>query len=73
MLKEDNRAVLAKLNEEHGFLDSSQAELALHVGDKVQVIPNHACVVPNLFDEMHAVRNGEVVDTWAIAGRGKLQ
>ncbi len=73
MLKEDNAAVLMRLNEEHGFLDLSQAAIKLRVGDKVQVIPNHCCVVSNLFDEMAAVRAGDVVETWPIAGRGKLR
>jgi D-serine deaminase-like pyridoxal phosphate-dependent protein len=73
MLLEDGNAVLVKVNEEHGFLDLSQSEIDLHVGDKVQVIPNHACVVANLFDEIVAVRGGEVADTWKIAGRGRLQ
>jgi D-serine deaminase-like pyridoxal phosphate-dependent protein len=73
MLKEDNAAVLVKLNEEHGFLDLSQASVKLRVGDKVQVIPNHSCVVANLFDEMVAVRGGEMVERWPVAARGKLQ
>ncbi len=73
MLKEDNAAVLVKLNEEHGFLDLSQAQVRLRIGDKVEVIPNHACSVVNLFDEMVAVRKGEVVETWRVAGRGKLK
>jgi len=73
MLAEDNQAVLARLNEEHGFLDLSQASVRLRVGDKVQVIPNHCCVVSNLFDEMVAVRGGEVVERWPVAARGKLQ
>ncbi len=73
MLKEDNAAVLVKLNEEHGFLDLSQASLKPRVGDKVEVIPNHCCVVCNLFDEMVAVRGGEAVERWPIAGRGKLR
>jgi D-serine deaminase-like pyridoxal phosphate-dependent protein len=45
----------------------------LRVGDKVQVIPNHSCVVANLFDEMVAVRGGEMVERWPVAARGKLQ
>ena len=73
MLKEDNAAVLVKLNEEHGFLDLSEAAIKLRVGDKVEVIPNHCCVVCNLYDEMVVTRRGEVVDTWPIAGRGKLR
>ena len=73
MLKEDNAAVLARLNEEHGLLDLSQASVKLRVGNKVQVIPNHCCVVSNLFDEMVAVRGGEVVERWPVAARGRLQ
>ena len=73
MLKEDNAAVLVKLNEEHGFLDLTQSDLKLRVGDKVQVIPNHACTVSNLFDEMLAVRGGEVEETWPVAARGMLR
>jgi len=73
MLAEDNAAVLVKLNEEHGFLDLSNAAVKLHVGDKVHVIPNHSCVVCNLFDEMVALHRGEVVETWPIVGRGKLR
>jgi len=72
MLKEDQGAVLVKLNEEHGFLDLSQAQVRFRIGDKVEVIPNHCCLVANLFDEMIAVRKGEVVENWRVAGRGKL-
>ena len=73
MLNEDNSAVLIKLNEEHGFLDLSQSELRLRVGDKVEIIPNHACFVANLHDEITIVKSGEVVDTWRIVGRGKVR
>ena len=73
MLKEDSAAVLVRLNEEHGFLDLSQAAVRLRVGDKVEVIPNHCCVTVNLYDEMVAVRKGEVVETWKVAARGKLR
>jgi D-serine deaminase-like pyridoxal phosphate-dependent protein len=73
MLKEDNAAVLIKLNEEHGFLDLSHSDLKLRVGDKVEVIPNHACTVSNLFDEMLGVRGGDVIETWAVAARGMVR
>ncbi len=73
MLKEDSGAVLVKLNEEHGFLDLSNAELKLRVGDRVEVIPNHCCTTVNLHDELVAVRKGEVVETWRIAARGKVK
>ena len=73
MLREDNAAVVVRLNEEHGFLDLSQSQLNLRVGDKVEVIPNHCCTTTNLYDELLAVTGAEVADTWRIAARGKLQ
>jgi len=73
MLKEDNAAVLARLNEEHGYLDLTESDLKLRVGDKVEVIPNHSCTVSNLFDEMLAVRGGEVEETWPVAARGMVR
>jgi D-serine deaminase-like pyridoxal phosphate-dependent protein len=47
--------------------------LRLRVGDKVEIIPNHACFVANLYDEITIVKSGEVVDTWRIVGRGKVR
>ena len=73
VLKEDLNAVVARVNEEHGVLDLTQASLTLRVGDKVEVIPNHCCVTVNLHDEMHIVRDGDVVETWPIAARGKMR
>jgi D-serine deaminase-like pyridoxal phosphate-dependent protein len=73
MLKEDGNAILVKLNEEHGFLDLTESALKLRIGDKVEIIPNHACAATNLYDEMHAVRGGEVVETWPVAARGRIQ
>jgi len=73
VLKEDHNAVVVRVNEEHGFLDLTNASVKLRVGDKVEVIPNHCCVTTNLYDEMAAVRGGEVVETWPIAARGKMR
>jgi D-serine deaminase-like pyridoxal phosphate-dependent protein len=73
MLKEDNQAIVARVNEEHGFLDVSNASIKLRVGDKVEVIPNHCCTVANMFPEMVAVRAGEVVETWRVAARDRLR
>jgi len=36
------------------------------------VIPNHACVVSNLFDRFFVTRDGFVIGEWRIQGRGKL-
>ncbi len=34
------------------------------VGDVVHVVPNHCCVVTNMVDEVHGVRNGAVEVVW---------
>lgn len=41
------------------------------VGEVVAVVPNHACVVVNLVDELTVVSSGEVVDHWRVASRGR--
>lgn len=57
------------LNEEHAFIRSSDP-LPFEVGDKIRIIPNHACVVPNLAGEMYKIRNGEIEGMLAVDARG---
>ncbi|MGG1662523.1 alanine racemase [Brevibacillus sp. NRS-1366] len=58
------------LNEEHGMLQFDPASVAFSIGDRIEIIPNHACVIPNLNDSLNAVRKGKVVDTISIDARG---
>lgn len=60
---------ITKLNEEHGFIQSEQP-LNLAVGDKIAIIPNHACVLPNLTDKVYGIRNGKVERMIPIDARG---
>ena len=60
---------IEKLNEEHGFLVSEQP-LGLEVGDKIAIIPNHACVLPNLTDKLYGIRNGRIERMIPIEARG---
>jgi D-serine deaminase-like pyridoxal phosphate-dependent protein len=39
----------------------------------VRVIPNHCCVVSNMFNEVVGVRHGQVEVIWPVAARGRLQ
>lgn len=60
------QAEITKLNEEHGFVHMA----GLEVGDILEIIPNHACVIPNLYDRLPAYR-GEQFDHWIkIDARG---
>ena len=61
------------LNEEHGIVDVSECAAPPAIGDRVSVIPNHACGTTNMYDELVLHRGGEVVDTLPIRARGKLR
>jgi D-serine deaminase-like pyridoxal phosphate-dependent protein len=37
----------------------------------VSVVPNHACVVANLFDRLVVVQDGEPVARWRVDARGR--
>ncbi len=60
------------LNEEHSVIEAEKPFDALRIGERVRVIPNHACVVSNLFDVVHFVRGEEVVETVPVAARGRV-
>jgi D-serine deaminase-like pyridoxal phosphate-dependent protein len=66
-------AKLIKLNEEHGYLDISGSSHQFRVGEVLTVIPNHACTCVNMHDHVFTLRNDEVVGSWHIAARGKIQ
>jgi D-serine deaminase-like pyridoxal phosphate-dependent protein len=66
-------AVFHKMNEEHGFIDLSEAERGFEIGEKVRIIPNHICVAVNLHEYVYGVRGGEVEEVWNVEARGKLQ
>jgi D-serine deaminase-like pyridoxal phosphate-dependent protein len=65
-------AVITALNEEHGIVDLSACTTRPRIGERVRVIPNHACVVTNLFDQVHLLRGGKVVEIATVTSRGKL-
>src|SRR5271157_583722 len=62
-----------KMNEEHGFVDLTQAEREFHIGERVHLIPNHVCVAVNLHEKVYGVRGETVEHVWTVDARGKLQ
>jgi D-serine deaminase-like pyridoxal phosphate-dependent protein len=66
------KIVIDRLSEEHGIMSLDPAD-SLAVGDCVQIIPNHACPVVNLFDSAYGIRNGAVETVFKIAARGMAQ
>ena len=66
-------AVVANVSEEHGIIDLSACRDRPKVGDAVNIIPNHCCVVSNMVDEVQALRGDRVETVLAVAARGKVQ
>ena len=66
-------AHLRALNEEHGYVDVSAMAERPAVGDRLQVIPNHACGCVNLHEGLLGVRNGVVDHVIRVAGRGLVR
>lgn len=60
-------------SEEHGHVDFSACLRKPEIGERVTVIPNHCCVVSNLFNEVVGVRQNQVEVIWRVAARGALQ
>lgn len=61
-----------KMNEEHGFLDTTNSERGFGTGEKLRIIPNHVCVAVNLHETVYGIRGEEVERSWKVEGRGKL-
>jgi D-serine deaminase-like pyridoxal phosphate-dependent protein len=70
---EEPAARFHKMNEEHGFVDLTDASRQFKVGDRVRVVPNHVCVAVNLHEKVYGLRGDQVESVWTVAGRGKLQ
>jgi len=63
---------VARVSEEHGVLSVAPGE-AFRVGERVRILPNHACAVSNLHDRLVAVRAGRVEGRITVAARGCVQ
>lgn len=62
-----------KCSEEHGWIDVSRCPRPPKVGDRLRVVPNHACPAVNLHDRVYGARGGRVEAFWRVAARGKVQ
>ena len=66
-------AVIPSLSEEHAIVDLSRCRERPSVGDVVNVIPNHCCVVSNMVDEVYGIRGEQVEEVWPVAARGAVR
>ncbi|WP_423069358.1 D-TA family PLP-dependent enzyme [Devosia sp. CN2-171] len=60
------------LSEEHGVIEMPVASDWPRIGERLRIIPNHACVVSNLFDTVTLISGDEVRGTVPVAARGRV-
>lgn len=73
LILEYPEALIYGQSEEHGHVDFSKCPRKPEIGERVTVIPNHCCVVSNLFNQIVGVRQNQVEVIWPVAARGALQ
>lgn len=62
-------AVVTSVHDHHATVILAEGAQPPQVGSQVAVVPNHACPVVNLQESVLVVRNGAVVDRWAVDTR----
>jgi D-serine deaminase-like pyridoxal phosphate-dependent protein len=58
-----------RLYEQHAIV-RSDGPCALTVGDRVDIVPNHACAAANLHRQALVIDGDELVDIWSIGAAG---
>lgn len=69
----DQGLLIDRLSEEHATVRVRSDGCDLKPGDLVRIVPNHACVVSNLMDEVWLVNGNYAADRIDIAARGRIQ
>ncbi len=65
-------AVITSLSEEHGAIDLTACKEKPQIGDRLRIIPNHCCVVSNLFDSVILISGDDVVEITPVSARGRV-
>jgi D-serine deaminase-like pyridoxal phosphate-dependent protein len=66
-------ATLVKLSEEHGTLDLTSCNHRPALGERVTIVPNHACGAVNLHDDVALHHGGEQLEIRRIIARGRVR
>ncbi|MFO7835328.1 MAG: alanine racemase [Candidatus Thorarchaeota archaeon] len=64
----DDNSVIHSLSQEHGkiTIENGSTLQKVEPGTKVRILPNHSCLVANLFGRYHISDNGKIIKTWDI-------
>ena len=58
---------VARTNQEHGIIESRDGmgdPLRLSIGDRVRILPNHACATASEYDCYYVIEGGEIIAKW---------
>jgi D-serine deaminase-like pyridoxal phosphate-dependent protein len=66
-------AAISGFSEEHGVCDFGNSAKKPEIGEVLNVIPNHCCVVTNMMDEVYGIRRGQVEAVLPVVARGKVR
>lgn len=66
---------ITRATEEHGVIELADgvADPGWRIGERVQIIPNHACGAVNMHDELVAIDGERVIERWPVIGRGRFR
>jgi D-serine deaminase-like pyridoxal phosphate-dependent protein len=70
-LLDHTEARITALSEHHATVHWPSDSPLPALGGRLRVIPNHVCLAMNLVDDVAVISDGEVVDRWRVAARGK--
>ncbi len=65
------KSKLARLSEEHGIIERKDEE-PFKIGEKIRIIPNHACATNAMFEKAYLVDCGKVTSEIDIEAIGKI-
>jgi D-serine deaminase-like pyridoxal phosphate-dependent protein len=58
--------------DEHGRIHLENAVRDVRLGEQVELVISHCDPTVNLYERMYVCRGDQVVDVWAVAGRGNV-
>ena len=53
--------ILEKLSEGHGIIRVPKGYRKIKIGEKLEIISKHACVVPNLMEDLYISKGGKII------------
>jgi D-serine deaminase-like pyridoxal phosphate-dependent protein len=63
--------IVRRLSEEHGIIDVGDTQWRPVVGERVRLVPNHACVAIHLHEVVYGMRGEQLETSWPVTARGR--